>query len=50
MVTTADIFLVLALQRIADKVLEEKVILLMKELVKLENKSVAVDEFNKLFE
>jgi trigger factor len=36
-------------KRIADKVLEEKVILQMKELVKLESKSVAVDEFNKLF-
>jgi trigger factor len=37
-------------KRIADKVLEEKVIFQMKELVKLESKSVAVDEFNKLFE
>jgi trigger factor len=37
-------------KRIADKILEEKVILLMKELVKLENKSVTVEEFNKLFE
>jgi trigger factor len=37
-------------KRIADKILEEKVILLMKELVKLENKSITVEEFNKLFE
>ncbi len=37
-------------KRIADKILEEKVLLLMKELVKLENKSVTVEEFNKLFE
>jgi len=37
-------------KRIADKILEEKVIMLMKELVKLEEKSVTLDEFNKLFE
>lgn len=37
-------------KRIADKILEEKVILLMKEMVKLENKEVTVEEFNKLFE
>jgi trigger factor len=37
-------------KRIADKILEEKVLLLMKELVKLENKSVTIEEFNKLFE
>ena len=37
-------------KRIADKILEEKALLLMKDLVKLENKSVTVDEFNKLFE
>ena len=37
-------------KRIADKILEEKVILLMKDQVKLENKSVTIDEFNKLFE
>jgi trigger factor len=37
-------------KKIADKILEEKVILLIKELVKLENKSVTVEEFNKLFE
>jgi trigger factor len=37
-------------KRIADKILEEKVIVLMKELVKLENKNITVEEFNKLFE
>jgi trigger factor len=37
-------------KRIADKILEEKAILLMKDLVKLENKSVTIEEFNKLFE
>lgn len=37
-------------KRIADKILEEKVIVLMKELVKIENKSVTIEEFNKLFE
>ncbi len=37
-------------KKIADKILEEKVILLLKELVKLEDKSVTLDEFNKLFE
>jgi len=37
-------------KRIADKILDEKVILLMKELVKLETRSVTVEEFNKLFE
>ena len=37
-------------KRIADKILEEKALVLMKELVKLENKSVTVEEFNKLFE
>lgn len=37
-------------KRIADKILEEKVVVLMKELVKLENKDVTVEEFNKLFE
>ena len=37
-------------KRIADKILEEKAINLIKELVKLENKSVTIDEFNKLFE
>jgi len=37
-------------KRIADKILEDKVIVIMKELVKIENKSVTADEFNKLFE
>jgi trigger factor len=37
-------------KRIADKILDEKVILLLREMVKLENKSVTVEEFNKLFE
>jgi trigger factor len=37
-------------KRIADKILEEKVIQILKELVKLENKTVSIEEFNKLFE
>ena len=37
-------------KRIADKILEEKVIALLKEMVKLDNKSVTIEEFNKLFE
>jgi trigger factor len=37
-------------KRIADKILDEKALALMKDLVKLENKSVTVEEFNKLFE
>jgi trigger factor len=37
-------------KRIADKILDEKVILLIKELIKLEDKSVTSEEFNKLFE
>ncbi len=37
-------------KKIADKILEEKSIALMKEMVKLEPKSVTVEEFNKLFE
>jgi trigger factor len=37
-------------KRIADKILEEKVINILKEQVKIENKSVTVEEFNKLFE
>ena len=37
-------------KRIADKILEEKVLGQMKEMVKIENKSVTVEEFNKLFE
>jgi trigger factor len=37
-------------KRIADKILEEKVLVLVKELVKLETKDITVEEFNKLFE
>jgi trigger factor len=37
-------------KRIADKILEEKVVMHLKELVKLEEKKVTVEEFNKLFE
>jgi trigger factor len=37
-------------KRIAEKILEEKVLSIIKELVKLESKSVTVEEFNKLFE
>lgn len=37
-------------KRIAEKILEEKVIALIKDLVKLEPKSIPVEEFNKLFE
>jgi len=37
-------------KRIADKILEEKVNLILKDIVKLENKSVTIEEFNKLFE
>jgi trigger factor len=37
-------------KRIADKILEEKVIAIMKELLKIENKSITVEDFNKLFE
>jgi trigger factor len=37
-------------KRIADKILEEKVIEIIKNLLKLENKSVSIEEFNKLFE
>jgi len=37
-------------KRIADKILEDKVLVLLKDLVEVGNKSVAVDEFNKLFE
>jgi trigger factor len=36
-------------KRIADKILEEKVIQILKDLLKLENKSVTIEEFNKLF-
>jgi trigger factor len=37
-------------KRIADKILEEKVILILKDLLKLDSKSVTIEEFNKLFE
>ena len=37
-------------KRIADKILEEKVLVFMKDMVKLENKDITVEEFNKLFE
>ncbi len=37
-------------KRIADKILEEKVIGLLKEIVKIESKSITVEKFNKLFE
>jgi trigger factor len=37
-------------KRLADKILEEKVLLIIKDLVKLESKSISIEEFNKLFE
>lgn len=37
-------------KRIADKVLEDKVIALLKEMVTLEDKSITAEEFNKLFQ
>ena len=37
-------------KKIADKILEEKVNLILKEMVKLETKTVTIEEFNKLFE
>ncbi|MGB8491223.1 MAG: trigger factor family protein, partial [Bacteroidales bacterium] len=37
-------------KKIADRVLEERAIQLIKDLVRVENKSVSIDEFNKLFE
>lgn len=37
-------------KRIADKILEDKVLHIIKDLVKLENKSISVEDFNKLFE
>ncbi|MCX6332741.1 MAG: trigger factor [Bacteroidia bacterium] len=37
-------------KRIADKILEDKVLIQLKELVKIEDKRVTADEFNKLFE
>jgi len=37
-------------KRIADRILEDKIILILKDLVKIEEKNVTVEEFNKLFE
>ncbi|MCU0473822.1 MAG: trigger factor [Bacteroidales bacterium] len=37
-------------KRIADKILEDKVLVLLKDVVEVEKKSVTVEEFNKLFE
>lgn len=37
-------------KRIADKILEDKVLLIIKDQIKLESKSVTIEEFNKLFE
>ncbi|TFG43870.1 MAG: trigger factor [Bacteroidia bacterium] len=37
-------------KRIADKILEEKVNVILKDMVKLETKTVTIEEFNKLFE
>jgi len=37
-------------KRIAEKILEEKAIEKLREVVKLENKKISVEEFNKLFE
>jgi len=37
-------------KRIADKILEDKVLENLKEVVKIENKKVTAEEFNKLFE
>lgn len=37
-------------KRIADKILEEKVILIIKDIIKLEEKSISIEDFNKLFE
>jgi trigger factor len=37
-------------KRIADKILDDKVIGVLKDVVKIEDKSVTVEEFNKLFE
>lgn len=37
-------------KRIADKILEEKVIDLLKGMVKIDDKTISIEEFNKLFE
>ena len=36
-------------KKIADKVVEEKVVAEIKEMVKIDNKKVTTEEFNKLF-
>jgi trigger factor len=37
-------------KRIADKILDDKVIGILRDIVKIEDKSVTIEEFNKLFE
>ena len=37
-------------KRIADKILNDKVLETLKEIVSIENKEITVEEFNKLFE
>lgn len=37
-------------KRIADKILEDKILALLKEMVKIDRKSITVEKFNKLFE
>jgi trigger factor len=37
-------------KKIADRILEDKVTGIIRDMVTLENKSISVDEFNKLFE
>jgi len=37
-------------KRIADKILEDKVITLLKDIVKIDSKNITVEKFNKLFE
>ncbi len=37
-------------KRIADKILDEKVTAILKDMVKIENKKVSIEEFNKLYE
>lgn len=37
-------------KRIAERILEEKVLTIMKDMVKLENKEITMEDFNKLFE
>jgi trigger factor len=38
------------LKSLIDKVAEEKVFAVVKETVKLDNKEVSIEEFNKMFE